>query len=135
MDTYTRLLMIRALRNSDNAKAYALTSPTERTPENLPDELGIRHYSSAVPSPYQLPSASGEDVGIGSIDINRDRVSLQRDGKIGNGTYYAEINRPFNGDLNARLRYLLPHKNGYFEADGNLKPGNSSINVNYTTNF
>lgn len=135
MDENTKRLMINALRSPDNQKAFTMLNSPDRNPDNLPDQLGIRHYSSAVPSPYQLPSASGEDVGIGSIDINRDRVSLQRDGKIGNGTYYAEINRPFNGDLNARLRYLLPHKNGYFEADGNLKPGNSSINVNYTTNF
>ena len=135
MDDRIKKLMVDALRKSDNQQAFEILNPPERTPDNLPDQLGIRKYASPAPAPYSLPSASGQDIGMGSIDVNRDRLSLQKDGKIGDGNYYAEFNKPFNGDVNARLRYLLPHKNGYFEADGNLRPGNSSFSVNYKTNF
>lgn len=135
MDENTKRLMVNALRNPANQQAFNTLNTPERTPDNLPYQLGVDHYSNPAPAQYILPSASGEDLGYGSIDINRDRLSLQKDGKIGDGSYYAEVNKPFNGDVNARLRYLLPHKNGYFEADGNLQPGNSSLFVNYKTNF
>lgn len=135
MDDRTKNLIVTALRNPDNAKAYGVVNGPNRTPANLPDQLGIRSYVSPPESPYRLPSASGQDIGGGSLDLRTDRLSLQKDGKIGNGSYYAELNKPFNGDINARLRYLLPHKNGHFEADANLAPGNSSVYVNYKTRF
>lgn len=135
MEDRLKALLVKALRKPDEERVYGMVNPPDRTPDNLPDHLGIRNYSATEPSPYRLPSASGEDIGIGSLDVNRDRISLQNDGRIGNGSYYAELNKPFNGDINAKLRYLLPHKNGYFEANGDLRPGNSSFNVNYKTSF
>jgi len=135
MDERTRLMIVSALRNPDSRRVMDMLNQPNSNYDNLPDKLGIRSYSAPTPAPHRLPTASGQDLGGVSLDARADKLSLQNDGKIGNGSYYAELNKPFNGDINARLKYLLPHKNGYFEANGDLKPGNSSFFVNYKTNF
>jgi len=128
MDEITKKHLVASLRNPENMRAYQLLNGQNRTAENLPDQLNIRkHFAPAEPA-YSLPSAN-------AVDVNRDRLSFQKEGQMLGGNYYAELNKPFNGDVNARVRYLKPHKNGYFEADGNLSPSNSSLFVNYKTNF
>jgi len=128
MDEYYKNMLINALRKPDNKKSFDLLNQPDRTANNLPDQLNMRTFSSPQAAPHSLPSAK-------SIDLTGDRVSLQSDGKVLGGNYYAELNKPFNGDANANIKYLKPHKNGYLQADANLKPGDSSFFVNYKTNF
>jgi hypothetical protein len=128
MDISTRKLLIENLRDPSARK---VANEINTAPQN---GLSI---SSA--SPYRaenpLSSQRGLNTGYGSIELNNRELSLQKNGSLGDGFFHTEITKPHNNELYGKAQYVVPHKNGYLEATGNLSPQDRSLFLNYKTNF